>query len=332
MTIATGSTTKPLVSVVLDGYNETKALGTARNTIEALKRQDFPLSRVELIIAASAQQIRELEQLYPSPAPFMAVKSVVVEEGVYYQLKNAGARLATGEIIAFTDSDVYPQPRWLASIVENIENGADGSVGLSLFKGPRGWNAGGTLQDIAVSITFGYILGEETNGQLPALRGFMDHNLALRAEAYHNCPYREDQGRTCASPLLFRTLLQQGTKLALHPKQQVVHYFAWWYWLKLHFRYGYEVHRLRRLDPHYPNQWITRSGPFEGVVTMIWHMLLNQPRWLRFAKLRGYGLLHRVALLPVVAVMSFAANASEMLGIYATMLRPAEMRRWSEAF
>lgn len=324
--------TKPLVSVVLDGYNETKYLGTARNTIEALKRQDFPLDRVELIIAASAEQIGELEQLYPQPTPFMDIKSVAVEEGVYYQLKNAGARIATGEIIAFTDSDVYPQPQWLASLVENIDKGADGSVGVSLFKGPHCWEPGGTLRHIAVSITFGYILGEKTNGQLPALRGFMDHNLALRADAYRSCPYREDQGRTCASPLLFRTLSQQGIKLALHPKQQVVHYFAWGYWLALHFRYGYEIYTVRRLDPHYPNQWITRTGPFEGIVTMLWHMLLNQPRWLRFAELRGYGLAHRIVLLPLVAALSFAANASEMLGIYATMLRPAEMRRWSEAF
>lgn len=211
---------RPLISVVLDGYNETKLLGTAQNTIEALKRQNFPLDRVELIIAASAEQIRELRKLYPSPAPFMDIKSVAIEEGVYYQLKNAGAKLATAEIIAFTDSDVYPQPEWLASIVENIDKGADASVGLSLFKSARGWAPGGTLRHIAVSISFGYILGRSNERQFPELRGFMDHNLALRADAYRNCPYREDQGRTCASPLLFRTLSRQGVKLALHPSRR----------------------------------------------------------------------------------------------------------------
>ncbi|MCS6925824.1 MAG: hypothetical protein NZ578_07985 [Candidatus Binatia bacterium] len=50
---------KPLVSVVLDGYNETRFLGTAKNTMEALKRQNFPLDQVEVIWVASAAQISE---------------------------------------------------------------------------------------------------------------------------------------------------------------------------------------------------------------------------------------------------------------------------------
>ena len=323
---------RPVISVVLDGYNETRSLGTVNNTIEALKGQRFPLEKIELIIAASADQISELKRTFPSCAPFGDVKYVAVEEGVYYQLKNAGAEVATGEIIAFTDSDVYPQPEWLASIVENIGKGFEGSVGLSLFKGSGGWEPGSTLRDIAVSITFGYILGPPNLQHLPELRGFMDHNLALRAAAYRRYPYREDQGRVCASPLLFRTLERHGVALSLHPKQQVVHYFAWLYWVALHFRYGYEVYQVRRLDPHYPNQWIARTGPFEGVVTLLWHVLLNQPRWLRFGKLRGYGRLHRVALLPVVVMLSLVANGAEMFGIYATMLRPVGMRRWAEAF
>ncbi len=323
---------KPVISVVLDGYNETRSLGTTRNTIEALRKQNFPLHQVELIIAANAEQVTELKRLYPSPAPFGDVKYVAVDEGVYYQLKNAGARMATGEIIAFTDSDVYPQPEWLASIQENIGKGFEGSVGLSLFKGARGWEPGSTLRDIAVSITFGYILGRPNLQRLPELRGFMDHNLALRASAYRRHPYREDQGRVCASPLLFRTFEQQGVALSLHPNQQVVHYFSWAYWVALHFRYGYEVYQVRRLDPRYPNQWIARCGPLEGVVTLIWHMLLNQPRWLRFSELRGYGLAQRIALLPVVALLSLVANGAEMFGIYATMLQPVEMRRWAESF
>jgi glycosyltransferase involved in cell wall biosynthesis len=323
---------RPVISVVLDGYNETRSLGTTKNTIEALKRQSFALEKVELIIAAGTEQITELKRIYGSPAPFGEIKYVVVEDGVYYQLKNAGAQVATGEIIAFTDSDVYPQPEWLASIQENIGKGFEGSVGLSLFKGSRGWEPGNALRDIAVSITFGYILGRANVRQLPELRGFMDHNLALRAAAYRRYPYREDQGRVCASPLLFRALERHGVALSLHPKQQVVHYFSWLYWVALHFRYGYEVYQVRRLDPHYPNQWIARTGPLEGVVTFVWHVLLNQPRWLRFSKLRGYRLLSRIALLPAVVVLSLVANGAEMCGIYATMLRPVGMRRWAEAF
>ena len=40
-------TQKPLVSVVIEGYNESRSLGTAVETLEALQRQDFPLDQVE---------------------------------------------------------------------------------------------------------------------------------------------------------------------------------------------------------------------------------------------------------------------------------------------
>lgn len=323
---------RPLVSIVLDGYNETRLLGTASNTIEAVKRQHFPLDQVELIIAASPDQIKALEERYPSAAPFMAIKYVAVADGQYYRLKNSGAKLASGDIIAFTDSDVCPQEDWLSSIVQTISNGSDASVGLSLFKRANGWEPGGTLRDIAVSITFGYILGKISEKRLPRVRGFMDHNIAFRADLYRRFPYREDQGRVCASPLLFRVMNNSGGTLQLHPNQQVVHYFSWWYWLTLHFRYGYEVYQLRRLDRSYPKRWIASTGIFEGVLTLIWHMLLNQPRWLRFSELRGYGLFQRIVLLPLVGILSFAANSSEMFGIYATMLRPKAMKRWSEEF
>ena len=160
----------------------------------------------------------------------------------------------------------------------------------------------------------------------------MDHNVAVRADLFRRLLYRTDLGRILASPLLFRTLARSGARIALHPKQQIVHYFSWGYWLsKLHFRYGYEVFVLRRLDTHYPNQWIARTKVFEPVVTMGWHMLLDLPRWLRFSKLLGMGAGRRIALLPAVIILSAIARAAEMVGMYSTILAPKAMKRWAEA-
>lgn len=39
-------------------------------------------------------------------------------DGRYYELKNAGAQMATGEIIIFADSDMAPEPAWLATLLE----------------------------------------------------------------------------------------------------------------------------------------------------------------------------------------------------------------------
>src|SRR4029077_19368753 len=40
----------------------------------------------------------------------------------YCSLKNAGAAASSGEIIIFLDSDVIPEPNWLAALLETFSN------------------------------------------------------------------------------------------------------------------------------------------------------------------------------------------------------------------
>lgn len=322
---------KPLVSVVVEGYNESRELGTAEATMNALKQQDFPLDRVEVVLVGSLEQAEEWKSLYASGTPFFAVKTVAIDRANYYELKNRGAEIASGDIIAFTDSDVHPKSTWLPSAVEAIENGADVAVGPSLFRNDTGLNSDNTLMQMAASITWGWILGKNKGGELPQPVGFMDHNVVFRADTFLRHQYRTEFGRICASPLLYRAIANAGGKIALQPKQQVGHYFSWRYWLiNLHFRYGYEVFALRRLDKDYPNQWIAKTKILEPLVTMGWHVMLDMRRWFRFSPLLEISSFRRWALLPAVAVMSVVARASEMLGMYATLSAPNAMKQWAE--
>ncbi len=327
----TETASKPLVSVVVEGYNESRELGTAEATINALKQQEFPLDRVEIVLVGSREQAEEWKNLYSNGTPFFCVKTVEIDRANYYELKNRGAEIASGEIIAFTDSDVRPKSTWLSSAVEASENGADVVVGPSLFRNDKGLNPDDTIMQIAASITWGWILGKNKGGELPQPVGFMDHNVVFRAETFRTHQYRTEFGRICASPLLYRAIANAGAKIALHPKQQVAHYFSWRYWLvSLHFRYGYEVFALRRLDKDYPNQWIARTMVLEPLVTMGWHVMLDMRRWFRFSRLLEISSFRRWALLPAVAAMSIVARASEMLGMYATLLAPLAMKQWAE--
>ncbi|MCS6814396.1 MAG: glycosyltransferase [Cyanobacteria bacterium] len=326
---------RPLVSVVVEGYNQAQEQGIVDNTLHALRHQDFPLDQVEVILVGSAYQLLEWQSLCYNPAPFQAIKLVDGGDAIYYELKNKGAAIATGDIIAFTDSDVCPQRRWLSSIVTTIRQGADASVGFSLFKRAKGWAAGSIVRQIAACITFAYVLGKIRHwrsGQLPdvEVRSIVGHNVALRRELFQRCQYRIDQGRLLASPLLFSSVAQVGAIVALHPQQQVVHYFTWTYWVRLHFRFGYEIYQLRRLDPVYPNQWIARMGILEPLVTLGWHMVLDIPRWLRFSCLLSMNPLQRWGLLPVVMGLSLVAHSAEMVGMYWTMVAPAAMKQWAE--
>ena len=88
---------------------------------------------------------------------------------------------------------------------------------------------------------------------------------------------------------------------------------------------------LRRLNDQYPNQWIARTKIFEPVLTMMWHILLDVPRWFRVSQLLEIHPVRRVMLLPLVVAMSCAARTAEMAGMYWTMMAPESMRKWAES-
>mgnify|MGYP000172625038 CR=1 FL=1 len=47
------STERPRVSVVIEGYNESRDLGSADDVMTALLRQDFPIGAIEVILPAA---------------------------------------------------------------------------------------------------------------------------------------------------------------------------------------------------------------------------------------------------------------------------------------
>jgi glycosyltransferase involved in cell wall biosynthesis len=324
---------RPTVSIIVEGYNESRDLGEADNTVEALRQQDFPIDRVEIVLMGSAEQVRAWEARYADDTTFWKIRAVAVEGLSYLQVKNRGAQFSSGDILAFTDSDVFPHRTWLASLVDGLRDG-DVSVGLSLFKSSTSWRWNRPTRLVAASITWGWIVGNEFDSKRGVFSpvGFMDHNFAMRAETFRRFHYGTEFGRLCGAPTLTQALLDGGQTLVLQPLQRVTHYFAWFYWLKcLHFRYGYEVYVMRRKLHRFPNKWIAKTRFIEPLVTMVWHILLDVPRWFRVSPLMDVPAFRRVALLPLVVAMSCVARTAEMVGMYCTMLDADRMERWAES-
>ena len=125
---------KPLVSIVIEAYNDAvNHLAPPLDTLDALRRQDFPFDRVELVLLCSEAQV---ESWTPLCADWKSLRLLSAPAGRshYWQLKNAGVRAAEGEFVAFLDCDVAPGPQWLSSIVSGLEGGADVTVGPSLYR------------------------------------------------------------------------------------------------------------------------------------------------------------------------------------------------------
>jgi glycosyltransferase involved in cell wall biosynthesis len=104
----------PRVSVIVPHFED---LANLKLCLAALERQTLPRETFEIIVADNA-----------SPCGAAAVERaiagrarlVVVPERGAGPARNGGAAHATGEILAFTDSDCRPEPQWLAAGLEAL--------------------------------------------------------------------------------------------------------------------------------------------------------------------------------------------------------------------
>lgn len=324
------STASPRVSVIIEGYNESRDLGSADAVMAALLRQDFALGEMEVILVGSGDQAAGWRTRWGTGTPFARVAAVEADGAHYYALKNEGARHANAEVLAFLDSDALPEPGWIRALVDSIGRGADVSAGVTLFRGDDGRDPADPLLQVAAAISWGFVVPRGGGPDAPPA-GFLSHNVGFRAATFREHAYRTDLGRTCAGSLLFASLRDAGVRMVLEPRQRVAHVFALDWWVRsLHRRFGYEVMRLRRLDGARYG-WLARTGWLEPPTTALWHALLDVPQWWRFARVAGIPFGRRTLLLPLVVPMSVLARGSEMLGMLRTIASPADMKRFAES-
>lgn len=323
---------RPVISVLIEGYNESLDLGSVIDTVKSVADQSYPVEQVEIILTGSETQAAHWREALAGERRFFGIK-VIGAEAHYYRLKNLAAEAATGDILAFTDSDVIPESGWLEAIARGIEGGAAAVAGLTLFRPEKGTSRLPYLLTPAASISWGFIIGTpEARGGTPEARGFLSHNFGLRRSAFEQIRYREDLGRTCAGSFLYDALVRSGFPIRFQPDQRVRHVFTLRWWLtRLHVRFGYEVFLLRRLNPSARYGWAQRLYFLEPLATMAWHVALDIPQWFRFSKCLGWSWPRRVAYVPGVCLMSLAARSAEACGMCSTILDRDRMQRFAQS-
>lgn len=311
------------VSVIIEGYNESLDIGCLDQTLDSLRQQSFPLAEVQLILVGSEQQASQWRQLYAQPAPFARIDIIATAGDHYYALKNRGASQAEAPILAFLDSDVIPEPAWLETLVTAIRGGAPATCGPSLFRSDS--NGPYSLPLLAAAaISWGFIYS-------PAGRhAFLSHNFAIRRDLFRSTSYRTDLGRTCAGSALHDTLLQAGVQPRFLPAQRVAHafFFRWWT-ARLHVRFGHEVYLLHRMDSGAVSRHARWLGPLDAILTPVWHIVLDFPKWWRYSRVLGLPLSRRLAGLFPLLPLSLAARSAEAAGMLFTLFAPARARRFA---
>ena len=103
----------PRVSVVVCSYN---GAATLAECLEALGKLDYPDYEVILIDDGSTDETRAIAARFPH------ILYLYQENQGLSAARNAGARRATGDIVAYTDSDCVPDRHWLLYLAEAMED------------------------------------------------------------------------------------------------------------------------------------------------------------------------------------------------------------------
>lgn len=194
------------VSVVVPTHNRPDLLDRC---LTALAEQDFDPDEYEIIVAddaASEATRQRVGEWTDQSLVAFRYATPTINHGPA-AARNAGWRLARGAIIAFTDDDCVPDPRWLAEGMAAMEAGADavsGRVIVPLPDRPTDYERDAAGLQGAEFVTANCLVRREA---LEAVGGFDERYAAA---------WRED------SDLQF-SLLERGFRIVSAPRAVVVH-------------------------------------------------------------------------------------------------------------
>lgn len=126
-------TEPPFVSIVMPARNEEAHIGKALASIAAV---DYPRSRIEVIVVdnGSSDATARIAQAHGARVLSSSARTVG-------QVRNAGAAIATGDIIAFVDADCIVPADWLRAGTAALASQGIGAVGNDRCRAPAdaGW-------------------------------------------------------------------------------------------------------------------------------------------------------------------------------------------------
>lgn len=113
-----------LVSVVIATDNR---LAHLENLVSALRYQEYKDFEVIIVVGPTQDGTREFVFSLGSEATI-----AYCDERNISKARNAGIRMASGEVVAFIDDDAIPEPSWIAKIVSAFTNPRLGCFGGAL--------------------------------------------------------------------------------------------------------------------------------------------------------------------------------------------------------
>jgi len=116
----------PFVSIIIPVYNDPEGLS---NTLESMAIQDYPIDFREVIVVDnnSKDNSKSIAESFAGIIPDLTVKKETAPGS--YAARNRGIALARGDILAFIDSDMTVDDRWISTGVSDMEKNRADYVG-----------------------------------------------------------------------------------------------------------------------------------------------------------------------------------------------------------
>jgi GT2 family glycosyltransferase len=198
----------PRISVVVCTYNGRQ---TIRECLDGLRDLRYPNFEIIVVDDGSTDGTADIVREYD-------VRLIQTENRGLSRARNTGLELATGEIIAYTDDDAYPDPHWLHYLADTFRTTEFAAVG-----GPNIPPPGEDLVAEAVANSPGgpthVLLSDREAEHIPGC------NMAFRVEALRTLGGFDPQFRTAGDDVDICWRIQgAGWKVGFHPAAQVWHH------------------------------------------------------------------------------------------------------------
>jgi glycosyltransferase involved in cell wall biosynthesis len=297
----------PRVSVAIESYLLEDSSDGLVDTIAALERQTYPREDMEILIAVDAEDegfSAALARRWP------AVEIVPAAEPSYFGMKRALAAAASGDIVAYIDSDCVPAEDWIERIERNLRDAAI-SAGRTQYPPDETFALTLSLVDFGVA-------SPDPDGNA---NFFNSNNVGFRREVLERTNFDRDIRRAAADYLLSRQLRAAGERIAYDSEQFVEHHHPGLRGAVMNrLRSGYNAVFLGRLDPSrlLPETRLAAFGPFFPLALWASRVIDDARRLSRNRRLLGV----RARDLPLHVGAIAVLRLGDLAGAAMTKLRP----------
>ena len=191
---------KPFFSIIIPTYNRNVQL---KSCLDSLTSLNYSSSNFEVIVVNDGGS-KKLDNLLAPFKKHINVLAIDKNNGGPASARNAGAEIAKGDFLVFTDDDCQPDREWLMQLEERLRTNPNCLIGgkaLNLFKD----NIYSTASQIIIEVVYRYY-----NKNPEKCNFFSSNNIALSKRYFWEVGGFDEQFRTAEDRDLCNRWLNKG--------------------------------------------------------------------------------------------------------------------------